>query len=270
MMDDDQFRQILQAFDLSWDGYRKVRKGVKKRLARHMADLGARTISEYLEALDGDPELRNQVQSLLTVTISRFFRDRKLWQDLATGVLPQLVLQAKTCVRVWSAGCACGEEPYSFAIVWDQFARTLECPPKLELIATEREPRALEKAREGVYSRSSLKEVDAQILTQYFHRDAQSFMVRDFLKKRVTWELQDLIEREPPPGEFQLIFLRNNLLTYCSQNSAHAALERILNSLSSDGFLIIGAHEKIPIELHQIAPSGLNSLIFRKLPEKTR
>ncbi len=262
-MDDDQFRQILDKFDLSWSGYRKVRKGVQKRIARHMRLLGVRTVEDLMHAANLDPDLKQQLERLLTVSISRFFRDRKLWQDLETHVLPELVRLSDTKARVWSAGCACGEEVYSLAILWDRFT-SAENPPELELIATDTNPDVLEKAKAGIYSKSSLKDVDPPTLERYFTPAAGRFMVRDFPQTRVIWQMHDMITDAPPPGEFLLIFLRNNLLTYYEKDSRDAALHRILSRLVPGGFLVIGAHEKIPRQFHELAAMSFNELVLQK------
>lgn len=112
-MDDQQFRQLLKYFGLSWRGYRKVRKGVKKRIRRHMNVLGCHDISAYLLELDRSDKLRHECELLMTVSISRFFRDGKLWEVLQTGILPGLIEKSVEKMRVWSAGCASGEEVYS-------------------------------------------------------------------------------------------------------------------------------------------------------------
>ncbi len=81
-MDDDQFRQLLDDFNFSWAGYRKVRKGVKKRISRHMQELNCPNIKVYLDLLNQNDAVRQESERRMTVSISRFFRDRKLWQDL--------------------------------------------------------------------------------------------------------------------------------------------------------------------------------------------
>lgn len=264
IMDDNEFRQILNKFDLSWSGYRKVRKGVKKRIARHMRLLDMSTAEGLLKAAEYDPGLRQQLELLLKVSISRFFRDRKLWQDMETRVLPALIRMSDTKTRVWSAGCACGEEVYSLAIVWDRFVSTMANSPELELIATDSNPDVLEKAKAGVYAKSSLKELDGHVLEQYFTPVAGRFMIRASLKTRVTWQMHDLIAEALPRGQFLLIFLRNNLLTYYGNDSRDAALARILDRLAPGGFLVIGAHEKIPPQFHEVAATSFNELVLRK------
>lgn len=90
-MDHQRFRQLLLHSGLSLTDYRKVRKGVKKRIARHMQDLGCRNLSAYLIELDRRNDARLDCERLMTVSISRFFRDRKLWETLQRDILPLLV-----------------------------------------------------------------------------------------------------------------------------------------------------------------------------------
>ena len=149
-------------------------------------------------------------------------------------------------VNVWSAGCACGEEVYSFRILWDTVQRHFEWMPELELWATDLNPLYLEKAREGIYPLSSLKEVRPDCRALYFTpRSGSRFMVSDFLKEGVLWRVHNLLRDLPPQIGFQLIFLRNNLLTYYKDEIKEQALGRIVESLVPGGFLIIGSHEKL-------------------------
>lgn len=95
-MDDAAFRQLLDYLNLSWEGYRKVRKGVKKRIRRHMRTLGCGTLPAYFRILDREPALRQDCDRLMTVSISRFFRDRELWRALRERLLPNLARRFAT------------------------------------------------------------------------------------------------------------------------------------------------------------------------------
>jgi len=116
-MDDREFGRLLEFLGLSRQGYRKVRKGVKKRVGRHMRSLGCRSLQQYLKQLERRAEVRSQCALALAVPISRFFRDRVLWDILENRILPELVEIGKSSIKVWSAGCACGEEVYSLKIL---------------------------------------------------------------------------------------------------------------------------------------------------------
>jgi chemotaxis protein methyltransferase CheR len=264
-MDDQQFRQLLNKLGFSWDGYRKVRKGVKKRISRHMRQLGCRTVHEYFIALDSSPELRKECELLMTVSISRFFRDRRLWETIESEILPGIIKEGMEEIRVWSAGCACGEEVYSFMILWNRLERGFNRLPVLKMLATEMNPTYLDKARAGVYSWSSLKEVPEEVRSTYFEPRSKGrlYKVSSSLKEDVVWKVHNLLS-DPPGADFQLIFLRNNLLTYYKDELKKPAFKKVIDSLAPGGFLIIGAHEKLSPGTSELLPCSRHPLIFQK------
>ena len=206
-MDDQQLRKLLSYFGLSWDGYRKVRKGVKKRISRHMHKLGCRTMQAYFLALDQNKDAKQHYECLMTVSTSRFFRDRGLWQTLENEILPAIIKENRWRVKVWSAGCACGEEVYSLKILWHTLGRRFQHLPELEIWATDMNPVYLNKARTGIYPRSSLKEVPEAFRALYFEPGAkeQTYAVAERLKKGIMWHDHNLLIG-PPGTNFQLVF----------------------------------------------------------------
>ena len=246
-MDDDQFRQLLDWFDFSWSGYRKVRKGVKKRISRHMQELKCSNINAYLDLLNKSAELRQDCEKRMSVSISRFFRDRQLWHDLADDVLPGMIETEKKALRVWSAGCARGEEVYSFRIVWDHLSKKYQQLPEIEIVATDIHPDYIDKARAGVYAKSSMKEVPQEVREHYFDigKSGNRFDIKAAFKKGIEWKVQDIFS-DPPGSAFDMIFLRNNLLTYYKAHLKIEGLKRVLKALAPAGWLIVGSHEKLP------------------------
>lgn len=259
-MHDDQFRQLLDRFNYSWTGYRKVRKGVKKRISRHMQELNCPNIKAYLDLLNESDAVRQESERRMTVSISRFFRDRKLWYDLEEDILPRMIGTERKILRVWSAGCARGEEVYSLKIVWDRLIGKHVHVPDLGITATDMHPDYIEKARAGIYTQSSLKEVPLEIRERYFdtRKRGHHFEVKAFLKKGVDWKIQDIFT-DSPGSPFDIIFLRNNLLTYYKKHKKKEGLTKVIKALASDGWLIVGSHEKMPsgtlnIERHNTIP----------------
>ncbi len=265
-MRDDQFRQILSFFGLSWDGYRRVRRGVKKRLQAHMLALGTRSVKGYLVRLEASPEASEEAERLMTVSISRFFRDIGLWQALGREVLPDLVRREEGGIRVWSAGCGCGEEAYSFLIVWQALGDRFGDLPKLDLWATDANPTFLEKAGEGVYGPSSLKELPDEWRAECFARKPAEnrFTLSDALKGGIRWGVHDLVREEPPAVGFHLLFLRNNLLTYYEKRLQVPAFRRIVSALKPEGMLIIGKKERLPAESGPFVPQTNCPFAYRK------
>jgi chemotaxis methyl-accepting protein methylase len=264
-MDDDQFRILLEYLQYSWTGYRKVRKGVKKRIQRHMQQLGCRNVTDYLKIMDLEPGTRHECEMLMTVSISRFFRDRRLWEMLKSHWLPDMIKNGPPALKVWSAGCACGEEVYSFKIIWEHLGQRFKHLPALDLLATDRHPQYLERARSGFYNRSSLREVAPDRREIYFEsrKGGRQFVIKDRLKSHIRWEIHHL-STDPPGRDFNIICMRNNVLTYYREAAQKIALSGILDSLSSGGLLIIGCHEGLPYQAQSLRPMAELSYVFTK------
>jgi len=263
-MEDTQFRQLLKRFGFSWTGYRKVRKGVKKRVARHMQKIRCRNIEEYIEAIEKDREELLQFERLMTVSISRFFRDRRLWEIMQERILPLLAQKTSQAVKVWSAGCASGEEVYSFKILWDGLRKSYTYISDIYILATDMNPEYIERAKTAVFPRSSMKEVPKMIRSTYFETFARGkYALKSWMRNRIVWQVQDLLS-DPPGTAFDLILLRNNLLTYYVDEVKFPAVTRVVNSIAPGGFLIIGSHEKMPIEVIDLKPWEESTIIFQK------
>ncbi|MBW2170612.1 MAG: hypothetical protein JRF69_01300 [Deltaproteobacteria bacterium] len=270
-MDDQQFRQLLSRFGFSWDGYRKVRRGVKKRVTRHMQQANCRTMQAYFSLLNQNKEARKHFNCLMTVSISRFFRDRQLWEVMETEILPAFIQEDHNRVKIWSAGCACGEEVYSLRILWETVGRRYSRLPELEVLATDMNPSYLEKARTGVYSRSSLKELPEAMGAQFFLsvQEEKSYKVSERLKEGIIWRGHNLLF-DSPGTNFHLVFLRNSLLTYYEDELEIPAFRKVVSSMAQDGLLVIGSHEKIPTGNWGLVPSGYHPCIYHFEESLTR
>ncbi|MBU0986521.1 MAG: hypothetical protein KKH68_04630 [Proteobacteria bacterium] len=264
-MNDQQFRQLLNHLGFSWSGYRKVRKGVKKRIQRHMNRLGCRDMAAYLIELDRNNETRKECELLMTVSISRFFRDREFWRDVEDKLLFDLIGRYPEKIKVWSAGCACGDEVYSFKIVWECLKKRIVMLPELEVLATDVNPTYLERARAGIYSASSLKAVQKEFLSIYFDRkkDGKHYAVKALLAQDVVWKSHHLLCQAPGSG-FHIIFMRNNVLTYYENQLKHKAFKNVLQSLAPSGLLVIGSHEALPFATTDLVRVAPHAFVFRK------
>ena len=264
-MDDNSFRQLLTRLGLSWRGYAKVRKGVKKRIGRHMRELALPAMDDYLRALS-DPEILKKVERLMSVSISHFFRDQYLWRTLEEEIIPGIIAGGGEKIHAWSAGCALGQEAYSLAIKWDLLKKKRPTLPELRILATDINPDYIGKAMAGVYGRSSLKGLSDEIKSFYFHpcEDRENYCVADYLKKYIAWEVHDLMKELPPAERFQIIFLRNSLFTYYRREFISSVFRNVLDSLDDGGFFIIGSHERLPSYAHTLSPFKGSSYIFQK------
>lgn len=264
-MRESEFAAMLDRFALSAEGYRKVRKGVQKRIVRHMQELRCPSMKAYLERLQTDGDAEKEARRLMDVSISRFSRDGPLWRTLEREILPSLIAEHPGGLRVWSAGCALGQEVYSFRILWALLAETAAAMPPLEFWATDVNPAYLERAIEGIYPEGALARVPAEARARFFRpAGKKSFRVVDTFREGIRWQVHDLTADQPPARDFHLIFLRNNLLTYYRDEIVRTALPAIVDNLVPGGVLVIGRKERLPDFLKGFRPHAEAPCLYRR------
>lgn len=269
-MDDRQFKTLLHALGYSFEGYRRVRKGVKKRIRRHMRDLGCRDMAAYLKCIADSPTDREACIQRMTVPISRFMRDRPLWEVLEKVWLPDLHRRFGPRLRAWSAGCACGEEAYSLAIAHREYCAGMaaESAPEMMIHATDINPAVLNRAGEGVYPASSLREMPEALRARYFRPlcgGRRYHAHRDYFDA-IRWGRLDLTG-DLPDQTFHIILIRNNLLTYLDGTRQWQPMIGIIRRLSPGGLLVIGEQERLPAGLPDMVPvADQLPFVFRRRP----
>ena len=219
-----------------------VRRNIRRRVMRRMESVGAHDFSSYLLVLRGTPSEWEVLRNLLTVTISRFFRNRKVFETLARQNLPSLAAKGSPA-RAWSAGCASGEEAFTIRILWEELPGPR---PLLSILATDVDEACLMRAAEGLYSESSLREVPGPIAEKYFRREGVKYRLRQDVVRSVTFRRHDLLF-EPPPGTFDMILCRNAAFTYFVPRRRMEIAESIASALPTGGTLVLGRTEKLPI-----------------------
>ena len=239
----------LPHLGLQWPGYRRVRGQVCKRIDRRIQALKLSGLAAYEAYLSEHATEWAALETLCSIPISRFYRDRTVFDALGDAILPELAeratARASTEVRCWSAGCASGEEPYTVSLVWDQRVEPQYPQARLAIVATDVDEHLLERARAACYAKSSLRELPPAWIDRAFDCRNDLFCLRDHWKTSVEFRHQD-IRREQPPGEFDLILCRNVAFTYFSETVQRSMLDRIAERLRADGFLVIGRHESLP------------------------
>jgi len=239
----------LPRVGLRWRGYRKVRGRVRKKLNERLRELGLPDVAAYRARLEAHPPEWAVLDALCRITISRFHRDRGVFDHLRRVVLPELARRASErgaeVVRCWSAGCASGEEPYTLRILWELGLPAGLARVPLRVVATDIDARLPERAREGRYRASGLKELPRDLLEAAFVRDGETFRVRDELRAGVDFRRQD-IRAAMPAGPFHLVLCRNLAFTYFDEDRQREVLRGIVARLVAGGYLVLGAHESIP------------------------
>jgi chemotaxis protein methyltransferase CheR len=223
-----------------------------------------RSWEAYLQKLRHDPaELENFSRSI-HVTISRFFRNAPVFQCIKDVVLPEIVenLRAERPTRIWSAGCANGEEPYSVAIIWE-----LHFQDRGDLVVDAQDLNAecIRRAAERRYSRGSVREVPRDYLKRFFSQKGDQWVLSERMARWVRFFCGFL--EEPPSSEpYDMILCRNTIFTYGARETRIRVLEQFRSSLVDGGNLVIGRKEALPSRAgwEESAPGlGIYSKIVR-------
>jgi len=248
-------RWALPRLGLRTEGFRRVRGQVCKRIGRRLRELDLEGPAAYRAHLEEHPEEWATLDACCRISISRFQRDRAVWDALATRVLPALArfaaLRGDAVLRAWSAGCASGEEPWSLRLLWDLRLAARHPGLALEIVATDADPHLLARARRARYPASSLRELPAACRVRAFalrrgRGEARALAVlRPEHRHAVAFRRQDLRQRMPR-GPFHLVLCRNVAFTYFGAVLQGEVLAGLARRIVPGGALVLGLHESLP------------------------
>lgn len=247
----------LPQLRMRWDGFRKVRGQVKKRLARRLRELGLPDIEAYRDYLRRHAGEWHKLDALCRITISRFYRDKGVYAALSQQVLPTLARAARQrrdkTLRVWSAGCGGGEEPYTIAILWHLELRDRYPDLQIDIVATDADPVMLARAREGHYAFPSVKDLPASARGQAFEHAHGAYRLKPAYRRDITFLEQD-IRNEQADGPFDLVLCRNLVFTYFDDALQSEISSRIVATMRDAAALVLGIHEQLPADTRELRP----------------
>jgi chemotaxis protein methyltransferase CheR len=232
------------------------RASLSAAVSARMEELGLGREDEYLRRLRGaastlvETELRNLL-NLVTVTETCFFRDASQFRLLREHILPTVMAERRRLgtpakIRIWSAGCSSGEEAYSIAITLDQMGvlrGRADCT--FEIVGTDLNTQALERARTGVYTPRAVRNVDGRLLDEYFVRDGNTFALRDAIKKHVSFEFGNLTQTPMPLTGPQDIVFCKNVAIYFRAAATSKLMAGLRDTLAPGGYLLLGHAESL-------------------------
>lgn len=244
-------RAILQASARDLDPYDE--RFLARSLVRRAAAIGSVSAEAYLAQLLGDPAELAAFVASLDIHHSELFRDPLTYALLETRLLPDLLAEKQAPgdgeLRVWSAGCATGQEAYSLAILLHELLESRAWPLAYRIFATDAAEAPLEAARRGVYPASDLGRVTVRRLERWFTRQGSAFVVDPGLRERVDFSRHDLLDpglSHPTAsifGDFDLV-LCCNLLYYYGDGARRRILDRLVGGLAPGGYLVTDATER--------------------------
>jgi chemotaxis protein methyltransferase CheR len=222
------------------------------RLVKRLRVLGLKDFKQYCARLDeGDSDERTHFINAITTNVTSFFRENHHFEFLADTLLPELIrkksAESQPRLRIWSAGCSSGKEPYSIAMV------LRECIPNIDrwdvkILATDLDSNILEVAKAGVYPKDHLKEIALDRRKRWFQTgrgvNESSIKVTDDIKQMVTYKKLNLTESWPMKGSFDIIFCRN-VTIYFDRDTRIKLLDRFAEHLHDGGCLFVGHSETL-------------------------
>ncbi len=214
-----------------------------RRIARRMQLNYIPDPHAYVDKLHHDPDEVRALADDLLITVTSFFRDPEVFEYLSKNTLPRLFenKRAEDKIRVWSVGCATGEEAYSLAILLCEEASRRETPPRIQLFASDLHRSSLDKAREGFYPGDIETDVSDERLERFFQKEDGGFRIRKELRDLVVFAPHNVLG-DPPFSKLDLIACRN-LLIYLQRGVQREVIELFHYALNPDGVLILGSAE---------------------------
>ena len=240
---------------------------LRRRIDLRLKVLGLKDYGEYLRFLkkNGNEEIQKLV-STITINVTEFMRDKTPFQFLMNNILPEIASRKRrvksNTIRFWSAGCSCGEEPYSIAIC---ILEALGEGWLISIYATDIDDACLEMAKEGFYRPSQLKNLDKRLISKYFEKEDEGYRVKSFLKRYIRFKKHDLTTENPVSRYLDVIFCRN-VMIYFSEQQKIKVVNDFYNALVGGGYLVIGKSETLPTGFKDKFESvNLREKIYRKI-----
>lgn len=257
----------LPRLQLRWPGYRKVRRQVYTRIRRRLETLGLPSLADYETYLNLHSEEWAVLESCCWISISRFYRDKSVFQFLEQEVVPSLARQIlardEKELRCWSLGCASGEEAYSLSLLWTLTTQSLFPTLRLVIVATDIDEQAIARAQRGCYKFSNLRDLPESWRKQAFEEAADGFFIKPEFREPVTFVNQD-IRQAAPSGAFQLILCRYVTFTYFDAASQSHTLEQLVKRLAFGGALVVGRDERLPPGEFGLLPWSQREGVYRR------
>ncbi len=256
------FLRRARGFDFT--GYKRA--SLERRITRRMAMVGCATLSDYLDFLEVRPEEFAALFNSVLINVTCFFRDASTWEYLAASVVPDIIArrQPGLPIRIWSAGCASGEEAYTLAMTFAEALGVDAFQNEVKIYATDLDDEALAKARQGTYTQREVADVPPPLLEKYFDEADGSYSFRKDLRRHIIFGRHDLIQ-DAPISRIDLLVCRNTLMYFNAETQAKI-LARFQFALQDHGVLFLGRAETLMTHTSTFAPIDLKRRISSKIP----
>ncbi|MEQ8756557.1 MAG: CheR family methyltransferase [Coleofasciculus sp. G1-WW12-02] len=258
-----EYLKETRGFDFT--GYKRstLKRRVTKRMQSHQID----NFGDYLDYLEVHPEEFEPLFNTILINVTGFFRDPEAWNYLQNQTLPQLLQQKdkQDSIRVWSAGCASGEEAYSIAILLVEILGFEQFRQRVKIYATDVDEEALTQARWARYDAKALEQLSDEWRQRYFEKVGNHYIFRSDIRRMVIFGRNDLVQNAPI-SRLDLLICRNTLM-YFNAETQKRILVRFNFAVNDNGALFLGKAEMLLTNSNLFRPLSLQHRIFTKVPK---
>lgn len=246
-------------FDFS--GYKRT--SLIRRAQKRMEAVGISDYIDYIDFLEVHPEEFSNLFNTILINVTNFFRDESSWEYIAKEILPSILTKSQTePIRIWSAGCASGEEAYTIAILLCEALGTDAFQQRVKIYATDVDDEALAQSRTASYSEKGLEDVPVPYRDRYFLKAGDRYLFRQDLRRCLIFGRHDLVQ-DAPISRLDLLICRNTLM-YLNAETQARILARFHFALNESGFLFLGKAEMLLTHTNLFTPTESKFRVFNK------
>ena len=244
----NEFRKLI--YDSSGITFSETNRSIlDSRLKERLRDKNLDSLEAYYKLITSDKEEFKLFLDSITTNLTRFFRNQPHFDALINYVIPHVIENKKktgdTKIRIWSAGCSTGEEPYTLAMLCMDFLGLEMSQWDTTILATDIDTKVLETAVRGVYPKNSVEQLPQQYVRRFFRPvSGEQYQVKDELKKQVLFRRFNLMHQLPFRKPLHVVFIRN-VMIYFDEPTKEKLLENIYEKMAPGGYLFIGSTESI-------------------------
>ena len=247
MSDEGEFKLLLSkiATERQFHCQHYKEKCLRRRIGVRLRARGVHSYSDYARLLDGDAKEYEKLLDTLTINVTKLFRNWETWEAIGTQVIPVLWQEMPRDLKIWSAGCASGEEAYSLAVMFHRHASVVREAHRLnrvDILGTDIDRESLSAAARGAFEDDAFTDTPAELRAAYFSAALPASLRAD-VRGLVRFERRDLIHGDAPKG-LHLIACRN-VIIYFDRNTQEQLFVRFHDALEPGGFLVLGKVETL-------------------------
>ena len=257
LFDYEQFKaEVFELTRIDLNCYKE--KQMKRRIDTLIAKNGITGYAPYVELLRTNSQKFDEFVNYLTINVSEFYRDTDQWQIMERTVIPELMDKFGKSLRIWSAACSTGDEPYSLVMALSRYIPLY----MIHVVATDLDKQVIAKARTGLYSEKSIAAVPADLKKKYFTKVGLSYQISNDIKSKVEFREHNLLSNDYPRGYYHMIVCRN-VLIYFTEEAKDTVFRKFYQSLVPGGMLFIGNSEQI-LNYREIGYTRKNSYYYER------